>query len=59
MFRLIAKHGIIQNHVKTKSVPVDFKINSIDVECRWQFKNEDLEKNDEVIIVGYIGTDEY
>jgi hypothetical protein len=59
MFKLIAKRGIIQNHVKTKSVPVDFKINTLDVECRWQNKSEDLEINDDVLLIGCMGKDEY
>jgi hypothetical protein len=59
MFRLITKRGVIQNHIKTKNISVDFRINTLDVECRWQHKCEDLEKNDDIIIVGYIGDDEY
>lgn len=59
MFRLIAKRGVIQNHIKTKSPTVDFRINTLDIECRWQYQCEDLEKDDDIIIVGYIGNDEY
>jgi membrane protein implicated in regulation of membrane protease activity len=59
MFKLIKKRGVIQNHVKTKSPTVDFRINTLDVECRWQHKCEDLEKDDEIIVVGYMGYEEY
>lgn len=59
MFKLITKRGVIQNHVKAQGVTVDFRINTFNVECRWQHKCDDLEKDDEIIIVGYIGNDEY
>lgn len=59
MFKLIAKRGVIQNHIKTQTRTVDFRINTLDVECRCQSKYVGLEKSDDIIIVGYMTKNEY
>lgn len=59
MFRLITKRGIIQNHLKETDSLVDFSIKGFDIECRWRHKYQDLEEGDDIVIVGYLGDDEY
>lgn len=59
MFKLISKRGIIQNDLEHGSLCINFSIEEFEVECRLMQECGDLEKGDEVILVGYFGDDEY
>jgi hypothetical protein len=58
-FKLITKQGIVQDIINTGGLPNYIKVDTLDSASVWYFKPDYLEKNDAVILVGYIADDGY
>jgi hypothetical protein len=59
MFKLQTKRGVLQQNLEPNHLTVDFWIDTLEVACRWRYPYSDLEKGDDILVVGYMGKDEY
>ncbi len=59
MFKLIAKRGKINFKFLTTGLPIFLEIDTLECKSIWYSNHNDLERDDDVILVGYMGTDEF